>query len=301
METNNFISYLQSKDLSKSTQNYYGYNVTRFLSWYKNDPVGCRKKDILQYLDYLQNTLNLQNITRRNHLIALDHYFSFLQRPNVTAFIELQGTKKHRLPYIFTPQELQELYDNYYSEFIQNAPPESNPINHWRNYIMLGFLVYQGLKTTELDDLFISHINLQKAQISIEPSGRKGNARTLTLEACQIGCLMHYLNTIRPKFTKDTECQKLFIPLSQLRHRGANDSLSIAVTLRYLSKNLKTLHKDFTKLVQLRTSVITHWIKQKGLRKAQYLARHKSIVSTEEYLQNDLEALTEELSNYNPF
>jgi hypothetical protein len=52
-----FIAYLQSKDLSKATQEYYVYNVNRFLLWYQNDPIGCRKKDIIKYLDYCNQQL----------------------------------------------------------------------------------------------------------------------------------------------------------------------------------------------------------------------------------------------------
>lgn len=93
-----FTAYLKNRDLSKPTQEYYVYNVSRFLFWYQNDPIGCSKKDIIKYLDYLQN----ENITRRNHLIAIDHYFHFLGLKKVTAFIKIRGTKKKRLLNVFS-------------------------------------------------------------------------------------------------------------------------------------------------------------------------------------------------------
>jgi hypothetical protein len=39
---------------------------------------------------------------------------------------------------------------------------------------------------------------------------------------------------------------------------------------------------------QIMTSVVTKWVKMYNLRKAQYLASHRYISSTESYLQNDM-------------
>jgi site-specific recombinase XerD len=305
-----FSAFLQSKDFTTLTQQTYLYNTERFIKWYASvnsaqvDPLNATTKDVLDYLDYLQNVLDHQNITRQHHLVALKQYFEFLELPAVTAFIKLQGTKKHRLSYLFKPQELVELYDDYYAVFIQNGNPDQNSLTHWRNYTMLGFLAFQGLTTSELDELIVEDVNLHKATLTITPKGHRRTKRTLPLQACQIGGLMQYLQLIRPEFLTNPELttnQKLFLPLTSQRFRGNNKNLSITVSLRHLKKNLTTLHKDFSKMSQLRTSVITGWIKDKGLRKAQYLAGHKSIVSTEEYVHNDLEALTEDLTKYHPF
>ena len=71
----NFIKYLQEKDLTENTQKAYSFNVEKFLNWYKGELVNVEKKDILKYLEYLKKRKNQQNITRRNSLIALKHYF----------------------------------------------------------------------------------------------------------------------------------------------------------------------------------------------------------------------------------
>lgn len=305
-----FTAYLQNRDLSKATQEYYVYNVTRFLLWYKNDPIGCRKKDIIKYLDYLQNTLNLENITRRNHLIALDHYFTFLGLKEVTAFIKIRGTKKKRLHYVFSVEELTQLCDDYYHGLIQNFEPKKNQsesrnryslLARQRNYIMLGFMVYQGLATNELDLLHIGNIDFIKANVKIRAK-REANTRKLPLHASQIGALMNYIQHIRPQFLTDKkETDKLFLPLSEQVFKGKKDNCSVAVSLRYLAKDLKSLHPRFSKLAQLRASVITHWLKAEGLRRTQYLAGHKSITSTEEYTTNNLEELADDLIKFNPF
>jgi len=76
---NKFIKYLESKNLSKSTQGAYLRNVNLFFSWYKQEAESCTKKDVLKYLEYLKTKKGHENITRRNALIALNHYFTFLR------------------------------------------------------------------------------------------------------------------------------------------------------------------------------------------------------------------------------
>jgi integrase len=73
------------------------------------------------------------------------------------------------------------------------------------------------------------------------------------------------------------------------------------IALIKLSEKLKKIDREFSNFAQLRASVITYWIKTYGLRKAQYLAGHKSIVSTEEYLPNLIEDLAEDITKFNPF
>lgn len=311
-----FIQYLQSQDLAEATQKLYSYNLSRFLAWYAStgstqgeaDPINCRKKDVLSYLDYLQNKRKMQNITRKNHLIAIDHYFNFLGLKEVTSFIKIRGAKKKKLQYIFSSEELAQLYDDYHHSFIQNYEPKKNHherhnrtilLSRQRNYIMLGFLAHQGLATNELDLLHINDIDFLKASIKIE---HKGNIRTLPLHASQIGALMNYIQHIRPQFLSGKEeTDKLFLPLAEQVYNGSKSNPSVKGVIKTLTHELRKLHPNLSKLSQLRASVITHWIKAEGLRKAQYLAGHKSINSTEEYLPNNLEELTEELVKFNPF
>ena len=120
-----FINYLESKNHSKTTQKAYLRNVNLFLEWYKKEPINCTKKDILKYLEHLQNKKLQENITRRNALIAINHYFTFLHKneevqSNPTALIKIRGTHKRQLYKIYTAEELNNLYDNYYHTFIRN-------------------------------------------------------------------------------------------------------------------------------------------------------------------------------------
>lgn len=315
-----FIQYLQSKNLSNSTQKAYSRNVNLFFDWLKAEPINCQKKDILKYLSHLKNKKQQDNITRRNALIAINHYFTFLVlnevvKNNPTSLIKIRGTHKRQLYKIYTLEELTQLYDNYYHSFLRNfddlcfAPKlggiqtnqiEQTLLSRQRNYAMLGLLVYQGLHTNELQKIQLQDIDLNKAQIHIT-GGKKSNERNIPLNASQIGFLINYTENIRPKFfTYCEESEQLFLPLPEVSKSKTNNQ-NVMHTLKPLTKHIKSIGKDFENFKQIRASVITYWIQTLGLRKAQYLAGHRYISSTENYLPNDLESLTDDIAKYNPF
>lgn len=313
-----FTAYLQSKDLATVTQTAYLLKVNLFLNWY-NSPtqkeiINTEKKDILNYLEYLQTTKKQANVTRRNTLIALHHYFTFLAKTGVittvpTTFLKLRGTQKRHLYNNYSTEELTQLYDDFYHTFIRNFNDNHVPENQQkqaflsrqRNYIMLGMLIYQGLQTNELQNINLEDIDLNKATLKIT-GNKKSNERTLNLNASQIGTLIHYINIIRPQFLAflTTESEQLFFTLPE-SSKSKTDNKNLMNVFYALQKQIRSIDQKFLRFRQIRTSVITHWIKTLGLRKAQYLAGHRYISSTEKYVPNNLENLTEDITKFNPF
>ena len=51
---------------------------------------------------------------------------------------------------------------------------------------------------------------------------------------------------------------------------------------------------------QIRSSVITYWLKNHNLRQVQYFAGHKYVSSTERYQLNNLDNLQNKLEKYHP-
>jgi site-specific recombinase XerD len=315
-----FIYYLESKNHSKTTQKAYLRNVNLFIEWYKKDVINCTKKDVLKYLEYLQNKKQQDNITRRNSLIAINHYFTFLCKneevtSNPTALIKIRGTHKRQLYKIYTAEELTQLYDNYYHSFIRNfealcyAPKlggiqvnqiEKSLLARQRNYIMLGLLVYQGLATNELQRITINDIDTTKGTVKISNS-KKSNERTLPLQASQIGAIINYIENIRPQFfTYCNETEKLFFALPESSKQKTN-ATNLMHTFKPLTKQVKSIDKNFLNFKQIRASVITGWLKVEGLRKTQYYAGHRYISSTEKYLPNQIDGLIDDITKYNPF
>jgi integrase/recombinase XerD len=312
-----FTEYLQSKNLAQATQNIYIRYVNSFLKWLDKEVNNCTKKDILNYLAHLKNKKNHQNITRRNTLLAINHYFTFLASPfggglegaNPTTFLKIRGANKKKLYNIFSFEELTQLTDDYYHHFVRNYNDKHIPKNQRkqsflskeRNYLMLSLLLNQGLTTRELQQINVEDLDLIKATIHIT-GVKKGNERNIPLNASQIGSLMHYINQIRPQFFEfyNTGSNQLFLPLPE-SGRTQTQSTDLMGIIKNLTKQVKTFESSFLNFKQIRASVITHWIKTTGLRKAQYYAGHRYIGSTENYLPNDLQSLTEDITKFNPF
>jgi site-specific recombinase XerD len=300
---------MESKSHAKRTQEAYIKLVESFLKWYKQDVMNCTKADILNYLAYLKKHTRQQNISRRTALTALNHYFTALMQAetinhNPVARIKMRGANKKRLYKIYTPEELTQLADNFYAVFISGfddsymkfpTKKERSFLSRNRNYAMLTFLVYQGLTTTELTQIKLNDIDLNKARLTLN-NGK--TIRNLPIQASQMGALINYINSIHPQFLEHCgiETDRLFFSLSAEQY-----DKTFWKPLKKLIQQVKSIDRNFTNFSQIRTSVITHWIQTEGLRKAQYLAGHRNIKSTEEYLPNDLNELMNDIQKFNPF
>jgi site-specific recombinase XerD len=308
-----FIAYLQSKDFAeRSITNNVKY-VAQFFEKMKKEAIQITKPDILKFLEYLKNK-GFKNAYRSYYLSALKHYFNFLYQEkriaqNPCLFLKIRGTRKIIRYKIYTPEELDELFDNYYSFFVRGYDISHIPKNvrkeavlsKERNALALSFLIYQGATTTEIENIELKDIDLIKAVLQIH-GRRKLNSRTLPLKATQIGLLMNYLQNIRPQILEyqTKESEKLLLPLPEVGHKKTDKDITKNVFAR-LSMQLKSIDKQFLNVVQLRASVITFWLKTQGLRKTQYLAGHRQISTTEKYLPNNLDSLTDDINKLHPF
>ena len=294
---------MQSKALAKSTQEEYILKLNSFLNWTGKEEIQITKSDVLNYLEHLKNRKNNQNATRAVILIAIRYYFTFLlesgQIPtNPTAFLKIRGTQVRKLYHIYTSEELDRIYDNYYNFYIRNIEPskyfskstdENIKLKRERNYTILGILIYQGVHTNELKNIKLNDIDLQKAIIKIT-SNRQAKERTLPLKAVQIGTFINYIQNIRCELViNDTQ---MFFDFEE---KDPND------IIKHLTHQLRGIDKDFRNFRQIRSSVITNWLKNENLRKVQYLAGHRSIHATENYLPNNLERLIEDITKHHPF
>ena len=67
-----------------------------------------------------------------------------------------------------------------------------------------------------------------------------------------------------------------------------------------LSKTVKKQNPHFINFKQVRTSVITHWLKHYNLREVQYRAGHRYVSSTEAYLVNQIDDLQADIDKFHP-
>ncbi len=293
----NFSTYLQSKGLGKETIKNYERYLLNFITWADKQNIEVEfttDQELLSYVKYLQLN-DVKQATIQFYLGGLKHYFNWvikreLRKDNPIINIDIKGIKRRSLHTILSKQDLEELYNTYFEI-------EPKTIAKKRNEVILGLMVYQGLGSLELARLTTKNIKLREGVVEIE-STRKTNGRTLKLEAHQVLDMMEYTLRIRTellafKLEKYKNTEQLFLSTGQGETVFGN-------IIRQLLKHLIKLKLGVTSVNQIRTSVITHWLKQYNLREVQYKAGHRYIGSTEAYLINDLDDLQEDINKYHP-
>ena len=292
-----YKNYLESKGLGKETIKNYERYLLNFITWADKQNIEVEfttYQELLSYVKYLQLN-DVKQATIQFYLGGLKHYFNWivkreLRKDNPIINIDIKGIKRRSLHTILSKQDLEMLYNTFY-----NLEPKS--LAKKRNEIILGLMIYQGLGSLELARLTTKNIKLREGVIEVE-STRKTNGRTLQLEAHQVLDMMEYTLRTRTellafKLEKYQNTEQLFLSTGQGETVFGN-------IIRQLLKHLKKLKLGVTSVNQIRTSVITHWLKQYNLREVQYKAGHRYIGSTEAYLINDLDDLQEDINKYHP-
>lgn len=314
-----FKHYLLSQDLSESTSEHYSYYVYDFIGWLDKqdvEPENAGAKEVTAFLERLKKQ-GIGNSTRAIRLSAIKHYFDYQiangkRESNPVEALKIRGQQKNTLYAVISPQELDHLYSSY------TIPEEDDPMKtkNWfgsyrlsrqRNKAILGLMVWQGLRTPEINNLKVKDVKLREGKIHIS-GGRKGAERELELKPQQIMELMEYQLKTRPELLKhfpkqETTIsemeQKFFISAPRMGHKESvrQDSFH---TWKRLSEEVAKLNPRFVNFQQVRFSVIVHWGKQYNIRKVQYMAGHKSITSTERCLLGQVEDLQNEIEKYHP-
>jgi integrase/recombinase XerD len=311
---NSFEKYLQQRDLSKATIKCYNSEVLEFIVWcdIQNIEVeNCTSTEITSYLKNLQNK-GQQNKTRNINLNILKHFFDYQiqneQRENNPAkHIKIRGTKHKMLYPVFTKQELESLYHSYEMPTDEHKKAKCNWFSNYklsrhRNKAIISLMIYQGLCTDEINRLTLKDIKLKEGTIFISGT-RKSNERTLELKPHQIMELMEYQLTTRQELLKLKKAAELveayFLPTPSAGKKSITDNDGINIWKR-LSAEIRNTNKKFINFKQVRTSVITHWLKQYNLRQVQYMAGHRYVSSTESYLVNQMEDLQADIEQFHP-
>jgi site-specific recombinase XerD len=318
-----FKRYLKKQGLSHTTAQTYHYNTMSFISFLDKDNTeidNCTEKEILLYLNHLQKK-GVDNTTKKLRLYALKHFFNFQiennkREDNPAKRIKIASGQKQKLYPTLSPQELQSIYENY--EVPTNEHPKSH--HNWftayklskeRNKVILGLLINQGITTAEVGRITIEDLDLRQGKIDIK-GGRIGSDRTLELKSNQIMDIMEYQYKTRNELlkyhkqnTQNGESSPfggqgaLFLstPSSGEIYANGNGNLQI---FKSLTNDVKEQNPRFINFLQVRSSVITFWLKHYNLRQVQYRAGHKNIISTEAYLINDIDDLQKEIDSFHP-
>ena len=132
----------------------------------ENNLLGINYSGLLHYIQQLQNKGENVNLLNAK-LLAIRHYFDYenetgnnflnpLKGHNPAQGLQLKGTKKKILHDYLEKQELENLYETY----------------HGKEKVMLGLIIYQGLKAAEIERIETPHLDFKKGTIYIPASKR---------------------------------------------------------------------------------------------------------------------------------
>lgn len=317
--SNNFENYLLEKGLSSSTATAYNFGTLDFISWLDRDNTESEHataKEVAAYLNYLKKK-GQSNATRSMKLNTLRHFFEYqisigARQNNPVKHMKIRGAKHKTLYPILSRHELDNIYHTYE---VPAQNDERNNRNWFANYILsrqrnkvvIGLMVWQGLQTAEVNSLRVSDIKLREGKVRI-PGSKKGAERILDLKPQQIIEMMEYQQKTRVALLKNFPPDETSIPESEQRffisapQAGKKQSLrqDSFNTWKRLSEDVRKKCPRFINFLQVRSSVITHWIGQYNLRQVQYFAGHKQISTTEGYLVNQVEDLQNDIEKYHP-
>lgn len=304
---NKFKEWLIIKSYAASTIETIVRAIELFKLWCEkeniSDETEITHNDIIAYIQHC-NLKGTGKKTIAHYMMHLRKYFDWLMsegemNDNPCSNIKIKGIKRKVLHEILSMEELEQLYNDYSTEIKieRHAPPQTRQLlARKRNKIIVGLLVYQGLRSEEIIKLQLQDMKLREGKIFI-PSANRSNERTLSLESKQVFDLLDYINDTRKQILQfrniTTSLPQLFLNLGESK-RTHNMFAMLLTHLKKINSKVKTLE-------QLRASVIVHWLKLYNLRKVQVMAGHRYISSTESYKANNLDDLKEDIKNYHPF
>lgn len=280
-----FEAYLKGEKLKESTIAQHVLYVGYFQLWFDSEALTLQQitqKDVLDFIDHQKTEDRSVNQLNRI-LLSLRYWFAYLNKRNIisgnpASGLQVKGAVRNVPIGLLERGELDHLYDSY---------TVKDDRTH-RNKTILGLLVYQALTLEELETLRPEHLKLREGKITI-PETNNNAGRTLDLKPFQILDLQEYILVIRPRIQKS---ERLFT--------GRNNLESLKNTLLHLCHALRRINPKVKHATQIRQSVITEWLKEKGLRQVQYIAGHRYVSSTERYLTTNLEDLREALNRHHP-
>lgn len=266
-------AYLRSRYTSETVDSY-SFNINRFLQQHPN-----AKKYTFSHIEVYFKELKLMKKAvqyRRVILASIKAYYDFLLLNDVIQyhpcrgfFIEEKRPTGKNYGALLSREEMELL-------FILRA--ERYHDLNYRNQVIIGLMIYQGLTSAELVNLRIEDIDYREG-VTIRAS-KKLNRRKFELKNSQILDLQNYIESERPRLISSNTNKLL------LTKRG------VPITVDGVHAFFQSMQGAFDKKLNplnIRNSVIGHWLNVMNisLEDVQRMAGHSYPSSTEKHVRKD--------------
>lgn len=246
--------------------------------------------DLIAYVGVLRERYD--NASTLNRILcSIKAYYDYLchegrrsDHPARTILLKDQRSRDVQLQDLFSSEELESLLER----------KERYKALFYRNRVLMGLLIYQGLKPQEMALLSPEDISLEAGTIYIKPTATT-NSRTLSLKPGQILLMYSYLHSVRSQLLKGRDSDALLIG-----HRG--QSMSADDIVKHVIRSYRNMYPGREVTAQsIRGSVIANLLAQgHDISVVQRFAGHKYPSSTERYKQSQVEVLKAAIEQYHP-
>lgn len=291
----NFKQYLRLESYSEASISRFNKRTEHFVTWCKSKNLRVSKvqyKDLISLVkDYKKR--GLKDSTVNLELNTISRYFEYLiacekRKDNPVKNLKIKTPPRRQLYELLNELELEDLYHSYevtgQDKYIRATA--------FRNKIITGLMVFQGVNNAGLEALELAHLKLNKGKIYI-PSTTRTKARNLELKSTQVADLMHYEKEIIPILHQRVQ-------VNQYKLFPTGNKTKFTSITGVIIKKLKLYNSKVESIKQIRASVITNWLKNNNVRRVQFLAGHKRIMSTEFYKKDHIEKLQNMIDKFHP-
>lgn len=282
-----FKSYIIN-ELGYTQTTFKGYRtcVNSYLDWLKANSINPKKMTLSQTYDFLAYR-RLKGDTSGNITIyktALTHFNQAIGMQSNPALLIHLAKRESK-----TPTQLldEEFLDTIYRD------TSANTLVQKRDRCILGMMLFLGLQRNELGILDLEDLKLEEARLYV-PQTLTTNERYINLNPKQMMHLSQYFYDIRPKLVSEysVDTNRLFF--------SCGDATGLEAVMSRMMKRIKReFHyvKDFKQFKQSRMSI---WVKELGLRQAQYLGGYRYVTSVQRYDFKSIDDLKMKLEYNHP-
>ena len=274
------------KGLSKNTVKAYETDIKGFIKWInknnKQSLLNIKESSVNQYISYLFS-LKLKSSSVNRKISSLKSFYLFLLKKKLirySPFSEVISPKQEKyLPASMSESEVEKLL---------NSPDASKEIEQ-RDKAMIEMLYATGMRISELVNLKITDIDMNRSVIKVMGKGSK--ERLIPFGESASEALFNYL-----KIRKDSSSKEVFI--SNRGKKITRVAFWQRIKVYLLRENLKISISPHT----LRHAFATHLLNRGAdLRSVQLLLGHSDLSTTQIYTHIAKQRLGDVLKKHHPW
>ena len=273
------------KGLSKNTVKAYETDIKGFIKWInknnKQSLLNIKESSVNRYISYLFS-LKLKSSSVNRKISSLKSFYLFLLKKKLirySPFSEVISPKQEKyLPASMSESEVEKLL---------NSPDASKEIEQ-RDKAMIEMLYATGMRISELVNLKITDIDMNRSVIKVMGKGSK--ERLIPFGESASEALFNYLKT-----RKDSSSKEVFI--SNRGRKITRVAFWQRIKVYLLRENLKISISPHT----LRHAFATHLLNRGAdLRSVQLLLGHSDLSTTQIYTHIAKQRLGDVLKKHHP-